>query len=140
MRYRTKVAFVRNGKTHEPGSVLPDNIPRADLEFLKRKGFVEPADIADTGPETEGSFKETGDGWEDGFGGMDEFYEPAPGEVKSQDEIRKIRSKKEIAVYAKSIGFDLEEDYNEKTLKELQDAVIDFQEEVIEGCDKEEAE
>ena len=67
-------------------------------------------------------------------------YESAPGEVKSPDEIRKIRSKKEIAAYAKSIGFDPGEDYNEKTLKELQDAVIDFQEEVIEGCGKEETE
>ena len=140
MRYRTKVAFVRNGKTYEPGSVLPDNISAADLEFLKRKGFVEPADIADTEPETDGSVPENGDGWEDGFGGIDEFYESAPGEVKSPDEIRKIRSKKEIAAYAKSIGFDPGEDYNEKTLKELQDAVIDFQEEVIEGCGKEETE
>ena len=133
MRYRTKVAFVRNGKTYEPGSVLPDNISAADLEFLKRKGFVEPADIADTEPETDGSFPENGDGWEDGFGGIDEFYESAPGEVKSPDEIRKIRSKKEVAAYAKKIGFDLGENYEEKGLKDLQAAVIDFQEEQMEG-------
>lgn len=53
--------------------------------------------------------------------------------MKNPDEIRKIRSKKEVAAYAKKIGLDLGENYEEKGLKDLQATVIDFQEEQMEG-------
>ena len=53
--------------------------------------------------------------------------------MKNPDEIRKIRSKKDVAAYARKIGLDLGENYEEKSLKDLQAAVIDFQEEQMEG-------
>ena len=53
--------------------------------------------------------------------------------MENPDEIRKIRSKKDVAAYARKIGLDLGENYEEKSLKDLQAAVIDFQEEQMEG-------
>ena len=70
-----------------------------------------------------------------GFAGFD-MMEPAG--LKSPDEIRKIRSKKDVAAYAESIGCNLGENYEEKSLKDLQVAVIDFQEEQMESAADEE--
>ena len=47
--------------------------------------------------------------------------------------VRKIRSKKEIRAYADSIGLDLGENSDEKSLKELQEIVVNFQEEQMEN-------
>ncbi len=136
MEYKIKVNLIQNEKMHKPGSILPSNISSADLEFLKRKGFVEPTDTLPENYEDPESYIHPEDDWENGFTGIDGFREAEPGELKSPDEVWKIRSKKEAALYAKSIGLDLEEDYREKPLKELQAAIIDFQEELMmEGGD-----
>ena len=52
-----------------------------------------------------------------------------PGSFKNADEIRKFRKKKDVAEYAASIGLDLGEDYDKKSLDELCDEVINYQEE-----------
>ena len=53
MRYRTKVSVVTGGKEYRPGSVLPEGISAADLDFLKSKGFVTLADISPAADEVE---------------------------------------------------------------------------------------
>ena len=65
---------------------------------------------------------------EDGADG-DMFDELAPGGYKSADEVRKIRTKKELYAYALSIGLDLGDDYEERKVGDLADEVINFQEE-----------
>lgn len=118
MRYRTKVTVVTGGKEYKPGSVLPSDISAADLDFLKSKDFVIPTEIS---PAAVDDFDEDRD--------ISGFQENIPGILKLPEEIRKIRSKKEIGRYAVSIGFDLGEDFEGKGLKELQEEVINFQEE-----------
>ena len=130
MRYRTKVEVVTNGKTYEPGSILPEDIPASDLAFLKIKKFVVPVDADAVISEPVEDETDDGAGFGGDFSGFDEMQ---PGKLKSETEIRKIRSKKEIRAYAGSIGFDLEENSDEKSLKELQEAVINFQEEQMEN-------
>ncbi len=113
--YRTKVTLMSNGKEYRPGSILPADISSADLAFLKEKKFVELADVP----------KAVMDEDDD-----DEFEELDPGEVKSVDEIRRIRSKKELAAYAVSIGYDLGE-WKDKSVKIIQEEIINYQEEQI---------
>lgn len=117
MRYRTKVTVVTGGKEYQPGSILPDDISVSDLNFLRSKGFVTPTEALSA---SEDDYDE-----EDPF----DFREAEPEMLKSPEAIRKIRSKKEVARYAESIGCDLGEDFEEKGLRELQEKVIDFQEE-----------
>ena len=129
MKYRTKVEVVANGKTYKPGSILPDDISASDLAFLKMKKFVDPVDAAAV--ISEPVEEETDDDENGGdFSGFDEMQ---PGKLKNETEIRKIRSKKEIRAYAASIGLDLGENSDEKSLKELQEIVINFQEEQMEN-------
>lgn len=120
MRYRTRVTYVTGGKEYQPGEILPADISSADLRFLKSKGFVSPADgtveYEDSDPEDERT----------GFSG---FNEQEPDTLKTLEEIRKIRSKKDVFSYADSIGLDLGENYESKSLKELQEEIINFQEE-----------
>ncbi|MCI8993163.1 MAG: hypothetical protein HFG80_10675 [Eubacterium sp.] len=130
MRYRTKVEVVTNGKTYEPSSILPEDIPASDLAFLKIKKFVVPVDADAVISEPVEDETDDGAGFGGDFSGFDEMQ---PGKLKSEAEIRKIRSKKEIRAYAGSIGFDLGENSDEKSLKELQEAVINFQEEQMEN-------
>lgn len=126
MRYKTKVTYMTGGKEYGPGSILPPDISNDDLKFLKSKGFINPVDMT--------SDEEMND---DGTEQMDEnddfegFDEMDPSAFKSPDEIRKIRSKKDILNYALSIGLDLGEGANEKSLKDLQEEVINFQEEKL---------
>ncbi len=131
MRYKTKVTVSTHGKVFEPGSILPDDISKSDLAFLKSKKFVEPADILET------TYGEVEDMPEDDPGQeyleLSGFNMMEPKGLKSPDEIRKIRSKKEVATYAETIGLNLGENYEEKSLKDLQSMVIDFQEEQVEG-------
>lgn len=126
--YKTKVTVITNGKEYWPGMILPADISSADLRFLKEKKFVEPADVP------EAVFEED-DGEED-FDGFDEI---SPGAVKSADEIRKIRVKKDVAAYAASIGLDFG-DWNGKSLKVLQEEVINYQEEQLSQSDEEKQE
>ena len=127
MRYKTKVTVTTQGKVFKPGSILPDDISKSDLAFLKSKKFVVPAAAyEDPGYDPE-------DEQEPGNGAFDGFNVTEPDGVKNPDEIRKIRSKKDVAAYARKIGLDLGENYEEKSLKDLQAAVIDFQEEQMEG-------
>lgn len=135
MRYRTKVEVVTNGKTYKPGSILPDDISVSDLAFLKAKKFVDPVDAAAV--ISEPVEEETDDENGGDFAGFDEMQ---PGKLKSEAEIRKIRSKKEIRAYAVSIGLDLGENRDEKSLKELQEIVVNFQEEQMENDESEETE
>lgn len=127
MRYKTKVTVTTQGKVFKPGSILPEDLSKSDLAFLKSKKFVEPADVPAA------AYEEPEDEQEPENGGFDGFNVTEPDGMKNPDEIRKIRSKKEVAAYAKKIGFDLGENYEEKGLKDLQAAVIDFQEEQMEG-------
>ena len=131
MRYKTKVTVTTQGKVFKPGSILPDDISKSDLAFLKSKKFVEPADVPAAAYEDLGYDPE--DEQEPGNGAFDGFNVTEPDGVKNPDEIRKIRSKKDVAAYARKIGLDLGENYEEKSLKDLQAAVIDFQEEQMEG-------
>ena len=128
MRYKTKVTVTTQGKVFKPGSILPEDLSKSDLAFLKSKKFVEPADVPAAAYEEPEEDPE--DEQEPENGG---FNVTEPDGMKNPDEIRKIRSKKEVAAYAKKIGFDLGENYEEKGLKDLQAAVIDFQEEQMEG-------
>lgn len=131
MRYKTKVTVTTQGKVFKPGSILPDDISKSDLAFLKSKKFVEPVDApaaAYEDPEDEQEEEQ-----EQETGGIPGFNVTEPDGMKNPDEIRKIRSKKDVAAYAKKIGLDLGENYEEKSLKDLQAMVIDFQEEQMEG-------
>lgn len=134
MRYRAKITVITQGKAYGPGSIIPDDISKSDLAFLKSKKFVEPADVPAAAYDDPEDDPEEDSGQEpDGFSGFNEMEPPG---LKNQDAIRKIRSKKEVAAYAESIGFSLGNDYEEKSLKDLQAAVIDFQEEKMEGAAK----
>lgn len=134
MRYRTKVEVVTNGKTYKPGSILPDDISASDLAFLKMKKFVVLVDAAAVVTEP---IEEETDGDDGNDGDFTGFNEMQPGKLKNEAEIRKIRSKKEIRAYADSIGLELGENSDEKSLKELQEIVINFQEERMENGDDE---
>ena len=134
MRYRTKVEVVTNGKTYKPGSILPDDISASDLAFLKMKKFVVPVDAAAVVTDP---VEEETDGDDGNDGDLTGFNEMQPGKLKNEAEIRKIRSKKEIRAYADSIGLELGENSDEKSLKELQEIVINFQEERMENSDDE---
>ena len=112
MRYKTKVTVVTGGKAYNPGTILPADISGADLAFLKSKKFVEPADVAPV-------FADEADDPEDEGGDFSGFNEKVPDALKSPEEIRKIRTKKDIFSYAASVGLDLGENYEEKSLKEL---------------------
>ncbi len=119
MQYKTKVTVVTKGKEYRPGTILPGDISAGDLAFLRERKFVEPVDIPM-------EYDEQGmDGEEGDFSA---FNEREPEALKTVEEIEKIRSKKEVIRYAESIGLELE-DSKEKSLKELQDEVINFQEE-----------
>ena len=134
MRYRTKVEVVTKGKTYKPGSILPDDISASDLAFLKMKKFVVPVDAAAVVTDP---VEEETDGDDGNDGDFTGFNEMQPGKLKNEAEIRKIRSKKEIRAYADSIGLELGENSDEKSLKELQEIVINFQEERMENSDDE---
>lgn len=131
MRYRTKVTVTTQGKVFKPGSILPDDLSKSDLAFLKSKKFVEPADVPAAAYEDPEEDPE--DEQEQENGGFSGFNVTEPDGMKNPDEIRKIRSKKDAATYAKKIGLDLGENYEEKSLKDLQTMIIDFQEEQMEG-------
>ncbi len=121
MRYRTKVTVVTGEKEYRPGMVLPEDISAADLAFLKGKGFVEPVDV-------ESSPGVDWDGHKPDYE-LSGFDEREPDALKSPEEIRKLRSKKDVFGYAASLGLDLGPNYEENGLKELQEKVINFQEE-----------
>ena len=127
MRYKTKVEVITNGRSYPPGSVPPEPISPADLAFLKSKRFVVPTDEMASDMDEE----EFGGEFE-GFPAEDEMYM-----IKNTDEIRKMRSKERVAAYAKAIGYDLGENYREMGLKDMQDTVINFQEEMESGRDEE---
>lgn len=125
MRYKTKVTVITGGREYEPGTLLPKDISYKDMTFLKLKGFVEPADIESV---------ETGyyqPDLEEGDSSFSGFSEKTPDALKSAEEILKIRSKKDVVSYAASIGLDLETAYEEKSLKDLQEEVINFQKEQL---------
>lgn len=125
---------------YTPGDVVPEGITVGDLAYLKRKGFVElvdavfPAgDISDQEPDSiqDESNPEQEEDDDDGVGlhfpdidGLD------PEDMKSPEEIQKMRTKDEVYAYAQSIGLDLGDDYKEKALKELQESVITYQEQM----------
>ena len=131
MAYRTKVEVRTNGKVFKPGSILPSDISKSDLSFLKMKKFVEVVEVSGSVLEDPEDDSED-DGFDDGFDEMD------PGDYKTAEEIRKIRKKKDVYTYAASIGFDLGEDFEEKALTDLQEMVINHQEEIEAGADSEE--
>ena len=118
MAYRTKVEVRTNGKVYAPGSILPTDMSKIDLDFLKKRKFIELVEI----DERVAAADEIG---ADG----DMFDELALGGYKSADEVRKIRTKKELYAYALSIGLELGDDYEERKVGDLADEVINFQEE-----------
>jgi len=117
--YRIKVTVRTKGKEFPPGSILPAGISESDLAFLKEKKFVELAEVPAVVYDEDDS--------EDNFEGFDEVN---PGGIKSAEEIQRLRAKKDVAAYASSIGLDLG-DWNGKSLKVLQEEVINYQEEQI---------
>lgn len=120
MAYRTKVEVWTNGKVYAPGSILPTDMSKIDLDFLKKRKFIELVEI-DERVTAADEIEEDDEG--------DMFDELAPGGYKSADEVRKIRTKKELYAYALSIGLDLGDDYEERKVGDLADEVINFQEE-----------
>lgn len=126
MQYKTTVTYITGGKEYQPGDVLPADISLSDLAFLKSKKFVVPAVSEDDEVEYGSSDQED----RDGFSGFDE---QEPDAIKSPEEVRKIRSKKDAFSYAASIGLDFEEGYESKSLKELQEEIINFQEEQMDA-------
>ena len=124
MAYRTKVEVQTNGKVYAPGSILPTNMSKIDMDFLKKRKFIELVEIDErvaAADEIEEDDEDRADG--------DMFDELAPGGYKSADEVRKIRTKKELYTYALSIGLGLGNDYEERKVGDLADEVINFQEE-----------
>lgn len=121
MAYRTKVEVRTKGKVFSAGSILPDDISKSDLAFLKMKKFLEV--VEDSGVQIDD---------EDGGDGFDEMD---PGEYKTAEEVKKIRKKEDVYTYAASIGYDLGDDYKGKSLADLQEAVINFQEESEAGAE-----
>lgn len=68
------------------------------------------------------------DAEDDGLGvSFPDLDEAGRGDVKSPEEIQKMRTKDEVYAYALSIGLDLGDGYREKNLKELQEQTIVFQ-------------
>lgn len=124
MAYRTKVEVRTNGKVYAPGSILPTDMSKIDLDFLKKRKFIELVEIDEDGAAAD----EIEEDDEDGADG-DMFDELALGGYKSADEVRKIRTKKELYAYALSIGLELGDDYEERKVGDLADEVINFQEE-----------
>ena len=45
MAYRTKVEVQTNGKVYAPGSILPTNMSKIDMDFLKKRKFIELVEI-----------------------------------------------------------------------------------------------
>ncbi len=126
MRYRTKVTVLTGEKEYGPGMVLPEDISSADLAFLKGKGFVEPVDMESSSGVKWGEDEPAETDYE-----LSGFDEREPDALKSPEEIRKIRAKKDVFSYAASLGLELGQDYEENSLKELQEKVINFQEESL---------
>lgn len=126
MAYRTKVEVRTKGKIFPSGSILPKDISESDLAFLKKKKFLEAVEGNGVHDEEE----------EDCYSG-DDFEEMTLGEYKTAEEVKKIRKKEDIYTYAASIDFDLGDDYKEKSLTELQEEVINYQEEVEADADNE---
>lgn len=124
MKYRTKVTVLTGEKEYRPGAVLPEDISAADLAFLRGKGFVEPVDMESSPGISLGGYEPAEPDYE-----LSGFNEREPDALKSPEEIRKLRSKKDVFGYAASLGLDLGQDYEENSLKELQERVINFQEE-----------
>ena len=118
MAYRTKVEVRTNGKVYAPGSILPTDMSKIDLDFLKKRKFIELVEIDERVAAADEIEEDD-----------DMFDELAPGGYKSADEVRKIRTKKELYAYALSIGLDLGDDYEERKVGDLADEVINFQEE-----------
>lgn len=126
MAYRTKVEVRTQGKVFPAGSILPEDISKSDLAFLKMKKFIDVVEGSGVQISEEDE--------EDAFDG-DEFDEMDPGEYKTAEEVKKFRKKKDVYAYAASIGFDLGDDYEEKSLADLCDVVINFQEEAEAGAE-----
>lgn len=117
MAYRTKIEVRTMGKVYKAGSILPDDISKIDLDFQRRRKFVELVDDAGI----------SGIAEEDDE--PDVFDELDPEEYKSADEIKKIRKKDDLYKYALSIGLDLGDEYEEKKVADLAEEIINYQEE-----------
>ena len=124
MAYKLKVTFAAGGKEYLPGDILPADIAPSDFEFLKSKKFIEIVDIP------EGLDEE----FAEDFEGLDEEFF-----LKSREEVKRIRSKREAAAYAALIGLDLG-DYEKKSLKELQEEILNYQEEYKDSEERQESE
>ncbi len=124
MAYKLKVTFAAGGKEYLPGDILPADIASSDFEFLKSKKFIEIVDIP------EGLDEE----FAEDFEGLDEEFF-----LKSREEVKRIRSKREAAAYAALIGLDLG-DYEKKSLKELQEEILNYQEEYKDSEERQESE
>lgn len=124
MAYRAKVEVRTDGKVYVPGSILPDNMAKVDLDFLKKRKFIELVEVDErviAASDMEDEEEELPD--------SDAFDEMLPHEYKSSEDIRKMRTKKDLYQYALSIGLNLGDDYEERKVGDLADEVINFQEE-----------
>lgn len=122
LKYKANIKVVHGGKLYPAGTILPDTISHADIEFLKSRGYLTPC-------ENEAAA-------DDDY--FDEYDDAAAdGGYKTADEIGKLRSKKDVKAYADAIGCDLGDAWDDKTLKELKEAVILFQDEQEAAADAE---
>ncbi|MDC7288535.1 hypothetical protein NXH76_12040 [Blautia schinkii] len=122
MTYKANIKVVHGGKLYPAGTILPDTISKADIEFLKSRGYLTPC-------EDEAAAADDFD---------DDFDEATPeDDFKTADEIGKLRSKKDVKDYADKIGCDLGDAWEDKTLKELKEAVILYQDEQEAAADAE---
>ena len=90
MAYRTKVEVRTNGKVYAPGSILPTDMSKIDLDFLKKRKFIELVEI----DERVAAADEIEEDDEDGADG-DMFDELALGGYKSADEVINFQEEKE---------------------------------------------
>lgn len=132
MRHRLKVSYRSDGRTYAPGDILPEGVPAGDLAYLRDKGFVEPVDDAPlaewAAPGQEAGGFRGMDAEDDGLGiSFPELDETGRRDVKSPEEIQKMRTKDEVYAYALSIGLDLGNGYREESLRGLQEQVVSFQ-------------
>lgn len=122
-----KVIIVTQKKEYQPGEKLPSSFPEADLKRLKKQGFIYSELETDTEDEDYNEDVENNTPEDDGFGFNEEDFEDEEISFLSEDELRKMKKKKDIVDYAATIGLELSPD---DTKEELIDAVLNHIEEL----------
>lgn len=120
---KAKVSVITENKEYLPGEVIKEQLSKADLEFLKKNGFIEITDEAVSLYEDEDS-EDSGNDDNSGFGIEDD--DSGDGISYLDKSELKAMKKEEIIAYAATIGLDLSDDLKKD---ELIDSVLNFIEE-----------